>query len=452
MEKIHFINKGLDIPISGIPMDEITEKPTTKVAVTATDFNGMKPTMLVKVGESVRTGQPLFVCKKNPGVIFSSPGTGQIIEINRGDRRVFQSIVVKLSEQEEFFPLSAFTGKTISEQSRDEIQSLLVESGAWTAIRTRPYSKSASLDSVPKSIFVTATDSNPLAISPELFIKEYEVEFNLGLEVLSRLTDGKLFVCHNKENQFSDSNNNTNVEYHVFKGVHPAGNVGTHIHTLSPVDMNNMAWHVGYQHVVMIGKLFQTGKIFTERWIGLGGPMVKKPRIIKTRIGADIFELLDNELIDGNPRIISGSVLCGKSLSKGAFQYLTNFSNSVSVIEEDNKRVFLGWHDIGVNKFTSIRTHISSFLGKKLFNLGTNTHGGKRSILSAGLFEKVFPMDILPTHLVKSLSSKDYEQAEALGCLELDEEDLALCTFVDPGKNDFGPMLRKGLEFIEKEG
>jgi Na+-transporting NADH:ubiquinone oxidoreductase subunit A len=452
MEKVHFINKGLDIPISGVPINEVTAKPATKVAVTATDFNGMKPTMLVKLGESVRTGQPLFVCKKNPGVTFTSPGTGQVIEVNRGDRRVFQSIVIELTGQEEFFPFSAFTEKAIPEQSRDEIQNLLVESGAWTAIRTRPYSKSADLNSVPKSIFVTATDSNPLAMSPELFIKEYEVEFNLGLEVLAKLTDGKLFVCHNKENQFSTSSNTPNVEYHVFKGVHPAGNVGTHINTLSPVDMNNTAWHVGYQHVVMIGKLFQTGKIFTERWIGLAGPMVKKPRIIKTRIGADIFELLDDELIDGNPRIISGSVLYGKSLSKGAFQYLTHFSNSVSVIEEDNKREFLGWHDIGFNKFTSIRTHISSFLGKKLFNLGTNTHGSKRSILSAGLFERVFPMDIYPTHLVKSLASNDYDQAEALGCLELDEEDLALCTFVDPGKNDFGPMLRKGLEFIEKEG
>jgi len=449
---MHFsIKKGLTLPIAGQPAQVISDaNPVSSVAILGNEYVDMKPTMLVKEGDRVKLGQPLFSDKKNPRVQFTSPGAGVIREIKRGAKRVLQAVIIDLDGNDEV-SFDKYSSKQLASISVDKVKENLLNSGLWTAIRTRPYSKSADPETSPNSIFVTATDTSPLAADPAIVIGESSQEYAFGLTILSRLTEGKLFVCQS-ESAPTVSDMPSNVETHTFSGPHPAGLAGTHIHNLDPVNANKTVWQIGYQDVIAIGKLFTSGKLPVERIISLAGPLVKQPRLVRTRLGASTTHLVENEVELIQSRVVSGSVLHGHTASNWA-AFLGRFHNQISIIAEPTNREFFGWiKPVGKNKFSALNVFISKIFGQKNLNMTTSQNGSPRAMVPVGAFETVMPLDILPTQLLRALVVKDTDSAQALGCLELDEEDLALCSFVCSGKFDYAPMLRSNLTQIEKEG
>lgn len=446
------LKKGLDLPITGEPEQIIENGNKVKsIAVLGMDYVGMKPTMMVAEGDTVKLGQVLFSDKKNPGVNFTSPGAGVVKAINRGAKRVLQSVVIELkgNEAESF---AKYKDSELDGLSTDQVKENLIASGLWVALRTRPYGRTPAIDSRPSSIFVTAIDTNPLAADPSVIIKERSADFANGLAVIAKLTDGKVYVC---KAQGADipTGNASSVAVAEFSGPHPAGLPSTHIHFIDPVNANKSVWHLDYQAVMAIGSLFTTGKLNVERVVSLAGPTAKKPRLLRTRVGACLSELVAGELADGENRVISGSVIYGHKAADWS-DYLGYYSNQVSVLKEGRDREFFGWIVPGKDKYSALNVYTSSTdrkAGRK-FPLTTNKNGSNRAIVPVGIYETVMPMDILSTPLLKSLVVGDSDQAQLLGCLELDEEDMALFTFVDPGKHDFGPVLRANLTKIEKEG
>ncbi len=446
---VHQIKKGLNLPVSGQPVQSIHPgSPVSSVALLGDDYVGMKPTMLVQEGDRVKLGQPVFEDKKTIGVIYTSPGSGTVKAINRGNKRKFESIEIDLDgdEQESFEKFDS-----LGSVDRSQAESLLVKSGLWTAFRTRPFSRVPELGSEPNSIFVTAMDSSPLAADPKVIIEQNREHFVSGLTVISKLTRGKTYVCAAADSEVP-GDNIPDVQVEQFSGPHPAGLPGTHIHFLDPVNANKTVWHIGYQEVIAIGHLFTTGTLMTERVVSVAGPRVGKPALYKTRLGAcldDVIGVAEPNL--NNARVISGSIVSGRQ-STPTKNYLGRFHSQISVLEEGNKREFLGWQMPGFDKFTTTRVYAGSWLKNKLFPLTTSTGGSKRAMVPIGSYEDVMPLDILPTQLLRSLIVGDTEEAQLLGALELAEDDLALCTFVCPGKYEYGSILRKNLTTIEKEG
>lgn len=444
------LKKGLDLPIKGKPEQTIAlSKDPSTVALLGPDYIGMKPTMEVRVADKVKLGQILFTDKKNPAIKFTSPGAGEIISIHRSEKRALLSVVIKLSGNDAV-TFNPYSDQQFKELTREQVVEQLLNSGLWVSLRTRPFSKVPDPQSKPNSIFITATDTNPLAPSINKILEGQERDFANGANVISLLTDGKIFICKAPGTDIPLIDR-TNIVVEEFSGPHPAGNVGTHIHSLDPVSRHKTVWHIGLQDVIAIGKLFSTGKIHTERIISLGGPSVNKPRLLKTRLGASTEEILGNELKDGENRIISGSVLSGFTAS-GTLGFLGRYHQQISVIPEFRKRQFLGWLSPGLNHFSTKNIVLSILIHGKKFNFDTSVYGEERVIIPSGGYEKIMPMDIEPLFLLRALAVDDIEDAEALGCLELDEEDLSLCAFVCPSKLEFGPMLRKNLNMIEKEG
>lgn len=447
------LKKGLELPVEGVPEQVIYEGPEIRsVALLGKDFSGLKPTMLVKEGDRVKLGQVLFTDKKNPGVNFTSPGAGTLRLVNRGPRRVLRSVVVDLDgdEAEEFPTWKASELKNLSIATVTEN---LLQSGMWTSFKTRPYSRTPRVDgSPPHSIFITAMDTNPLAPNPEPIIGARKEDFINGLSIISRLTEGKIYVCKapNVDIPIVDL---PMLEVVEFEGPHPAGLVGTHIHWLDPVNENKTVWSTKYQAVMAIGKLFTTGRLDVERVMAIAGSQVLKPRLVRTRICASTEDLLKDELQHTESRVISGSLLHGHHAVNWA-AYLGRYHYQVSVLPEGREREFFGWITPGKNKYSALNVYLSSLDRKRgrKFRFTTSKNGSPRAIVPIGVYESVLPLDILPTPLLKALVVGDTDTAQALGCLELDEEDLALCTFVDPGKHDFGPVLRSNLIQIEREG
>ncbi len=450
---LHVIKKGLDLPVTGAPEQVIESGSSPRhVAIIADDYHGLKPSFRVQPGDVVRRGQPLFEDKKTPGVLFTAPCAGTVTAIHRGERRSFQSLVIEVGagggEQVAF---QAYTGASPDACDRAAVQELLTESGLWTAFRTRPFTRIPQLNSVPYAIFVTAMDTNPLAADVDTVVGERLPDMEAGLRVLGKLTDGKVHFCKKAGGALLPTSA-SGVTVQEFKGPHPAGTPGLHIHLIAPVGHARTVWHIGIQDVLAIGRLFRTGELDTERVISLAGPVVKRPRLLKVRLGASLDDLTANELEEGENRVISGSILSGRKASGEIFGYLGRYHVQVSALKEDRERVFLGWLEPGAEKYSVVSAFISSLIPDKKFALTTTTNGGARAMVPIGTYERVMPFDILPTFLLRSLVVDDIEQAEELGCLELDEEDLALCTFVCPSKYDFGPILRRNLNTIEKEG
>jgi Na+-transporting NADH:ubiquinone oxidoreductase subunit A len=444
------ISKGLDLPITGSPVQKVFPGHTVKsAAVIADDYRGMKPSMLVQVGDHVKKGQPLFEDKKTPGVIHTSPVAGTVKEVNRGDKRAFQSVVISIAGDDQV-QFKNFKNKSVADYTEEEVRALLIESGFWTALRTRPFSKTPAVDSKPASIFVNAMDTNPLTANPEMVLADHVEDFKNGVMALSKLAP-KTFVVTAKKT-VADVKGIANVKHESFEGPHPAGNVGTHIHYLDPVSANKYVWHAGYQDVIAIGRLFKTGEFFNGRVVSIAGPSARNPRLVKTIRGANIADLTIGETFDNSEvRYVSGSVLGGRT-ANGPLNYLGQFHNQITMLKEGRYREFLGWHSPGLNKFSIKNVFVSKLIPGKRFDFDTNTNGSLRSIVPIGSFEAVMPMDILPTQLLRYLMAKNTDYAASLGALELDEEDLALCTFVDPCKNEYGPVLRENLNIIEKEG
>ena len=457
---LHKITKGLNLPIKGEPTQEIKKGGSiSQVAILGHDYPNMKPRMSVKEGDTVKRGQLLFEDRKGEGIRFTAPGAGKIVAINRGEKRAFQSLVIELTASEkdgnagskDHQSFDSYKKDILHKADNDSARALLSESGLWTALRTRPFSRVPSIGDECAALFVTAIDTNPLAPSVEKIMEGKEEDFTNGLKVLSKLTKGDVFLCVGKDWKV-DVDKVDRLRKEVFVGLHPAGLVGTHIHTLLPASRKRTVWHIGFQDVIAVGQLFRTGKLNVERVISIAGPSVKEPTLVKTRMGASSLELTKNMLADGENRIISGSVLFGHNASDDIFGFLNRYDQQLSCLAEDRRRLFMGWLTPGFDKFSTIRAFFSKLLPGKKFAFTTTSHGSHRAMVPIGMFERVMPLDILPTFLLRSILVSDLERAEQLGCLELHEEDLAICSFVSPGKEDYGKALRNVLTEIWREG
>jgi len=442
------IKRGLELPIGGAPRPQIEDgPPVSRVALVGNDYHDMKPTLLVAAGERVSLGQPLFSDKKNPRILYVSPAAGRVVAINRGERRAFLSLVVEISgHEEQTFSATAFD--RLARLTAGEVEQQLLDAGLWPALRTRPYSKVPVPGTRPAALFVTAIDTNPLAADPQLVISARPREFEAGLMVLRHLTAGKVYLCRKPGAQLPAPEGITVRE---FAGRHPAGLVGTHIHFLERVDQQRVVWHLGYQDVIAVGHLFLTGKILTERIVALGGPAVSDPRLVRTRLGACLSELVSGQVDDGENRVISGSVFSGRA-AVPPLDFLGRYHNQVTVLGEDRRRRFLGWCLPGLDRFSVKRVFAASLLPGRVLPMTTSTHGSPRAMVPIGAFEKVMPLNVKATWLLRALLTLDTDLAQNLGCLELDEEDLALCSFVCSGKMDYGHHLRQTLRKIEEEG
>lgn len=441
------IKRGLNLPISGAPKQVIEDGPLIRtVAVLGNDYVGVKPTMLVKVGDRVKKGQALFADKKTEGVKFTAPASGTISAIHRGHKRVLQSVVIDV-EGDDAESFSAFAPTELSQLGRARVEENLLNSGMWTAFRTRPFSKIPAPGSEPSSIFVTAIDTNPLAADPAVVIKEDAVAFQQGLDVISNLSK-TVYLCKAAGAKIGG---NGIAKEEEFDGPHPAGLPGTHIHLLDPVGGKKTVWHINYQDVIAIGKLFTTGKLASERVVSLAGPQVTNPRLMRTLMGASLQELTAGQLQSAENRVISGSVLSGQ-VAQGPFAFLGRYHLQVSVLREGRERNVLEYLWAGNEKHSVMNAFLSKLSPGKLFPFSTTTNGSPRGMVPIGSYERIMPLDILPTQLLRALIVGDTESSQDLGCLELDEEDLALCTYVCPGKYEYGPILRDMLTRIEKEG
>lgn len=441
------IKRGLDVPIAGAPVQQIGTSPVVRsVAVVGADYPGLKPTMSVAEGDQVILGQPLFSDKKNPAVVFTAPASGRVRAINRGHKRVFQSLVIDIDPAiTDAVSFPAVARDALASLGADAVRERLLASGIWTALRTRPFSKVPDPASQPSAIFVNAMDSNPLAAHPRVTLVGREQDFADGLVLLQQLAS-TVYVA---QAPGSDLPTGT-ARNEVFSGPHPAGLVGTHIHFLHPVSAQRTVWHLNAQDVAAIGVLFTQGRIDTQRVISLGGPVVKQPRLIKVPLGASLVDVVTGELQPGDNRVVSGSVLSGRQ-AQGVESYLGRYHLQVSCLAEGRERELLHYFRPGTHRSSVLNLYLGKFL-RKTFAMTTSTNGSERAMVPVGTYEQVMPLDILPTQLLRSMLVGDSDAAQALGCLELDEEDLGLCTYACPGKYEYGPVLRDVLTLIEKEG
>jgi Na+-transporting NADH:ubiquinone oxidoreductase subunit A len=444
------IRKGLDVPIAGEPVQEVPEtRMPARVAVLGLDYPGMKPQLEVSVGDAVKLGQLLFRDRKRPLIGYTAPGAGRVVAIHRGSRRALLSVVIQLEgEDEQTFP--SYDAHELSRLPREEVVENLLRSGLWTSLRSRPFSSVADPEALPSSLFIQAMDTNPLAPSVPKTLEGKERHFRNGLKVLTRLTSGRVFLCKAPGTEFSCPDL-APLSVAEFSGPHPAGNPGTHIHFLDPAGRDRQAWYICAQDVAAVGALFTTGRLPVERVISLAGPSVRSPRLLRTRMGASLTDITEGEIDNGPTRTISGSVLSGHRAEE-ATAFLGRYHQQVSVIPEGGEREFLGWMRPGLHRFSVKNLTASRIFPGRRFALSGLLHGEERAIFPIGAYEKVMPLDVLPTFLLKALAVDDVEEAESLGCLELDEEDLALCTFVCPSKVDHGANLRRNLAVIQKEG
>jgi len=451
---LHRIRRGLDLPLAGAPSQRIEPaRPVSRVALLGDDTIGLKPSLQVQPGDRVRRGQWLFEDKKNPGVGFVAPASGTVSAIHRGERRAFQSLVIEVGEQDgedDQLPFAHWHSRPAAEWSAAQVRALLLESGLWTALRTRPFSRVPAPDSQPYALYITAIDTRPHAPSVATVMAGREADFEAGVAALSRLCEGKTHVCV-APGFAPELPPLAAVAHQVFDGPHPAGNAGTHIHWLSPVDLTRCVWHIGCQDVMAVGYLLRTGRLDVQRVIALAGPSVARPRLLRTRLGAGTDELIRDELLPGSHRAVSGSLLDGRTAMGEAQAYLGRYHQQLSVLAEAGEREFFGWIAPGRDKFSLWGVVLGAWWRSAPLALTTTTNGGSRAMVPIGAFERVMPLDLMPTFLLRALLVSDDERAELLGALELDEEDLALCTFVCPGKAEYGPLLRAALARIEKE-
>ncbi|MBT8136155.1 MAG: Na(+)-translocating NADH-quinone reductase subunit A [Gammaproteobacteria bacterium] len=441
------IRRGLDVPIAGTPKQEILDAPaTTTVALLGRDYPGLRPELLVRPGDSVTAGQPVARDRRHPDFVLTSPGSGSIEAIQRGARRRLTSIVIRLASGD---PVT-FPAIDPAAGDRALLQQRLLESGLWSAFRTRPFSRIPQPGAEPAAIFVTAIDTNPLAADPAIVLDGQHDALRDGLTTLAQLTDGSVYFCRGPELKLELPALPQLVDA-VFRGPHPAGLPGTHIHFLEPAGPARSVWHVGYQDVVAMGKLVRHGELSLERVIAIGGPSVAQPRLLRTRIGASTDDLVAGELEPGPCRVVSGPLLSGHRAAADE-RFLGRYHQQLIVLPDGGEREFLGWMAPGLKKYSSIGAFASSLLPRRNFRLTTSLNGSARAIVPIGNFEKVMPLDVLPVPLLKALLVRDADSARELGALELDEEDLALCSFVCCSKHNYGPALRHVLDKLEHDG
>lgn len=440
------LKKGLDLPVKGAPLQEIAAGPEVRtVALLGGDYLGLKPRLAVQEGDTVAAGSPVFAHKDTPDAVVVSPVAGRVKAINRGARRVLISVEIEV-EAGAAEPVDFSAVGDIS--TAEGLTERLCAAGLWTSFRTRPYSKVPDPASRPAALYVTAMDSEPLAADAAVIINDARDAFAKGLEATAGLSEGKTYLC---QEIGADVPGAPGVEAAGFSGPHPAGLAGTHMHFLEPPSAAKTVWTIGYQDVIAIGRLLETGKVDAERVIALSGPLVNNPRLVRTVQGASMAELTAGETDTSVPqRVISGSILSGRA-GQGADGYLGRYARQITVIEEDRKQIPMGWiRPMGIKY--AVQPVLGSAFSKKLYALTSNMNGGRRAMVPTGTFEELMPQDFLPTQLLRALLVMDTDQAQALGALELDEEDLGLCGFACPAKYEYGLALRDSLTKIEKEG
>ena len=417
-----------------------------KVAIKPTDFVGLTPKLLVQEEDVVLAGAPLFYDKNNPDIVFTSPVSGTVEQIIRGERRRITEIVVKTDEKVSY---KKFETPSIETATREQIIPLLLESGLWPCIKQRPFACIANPNDMPKAIFISTFDTAPLAHDYSFLISEYKSDFVRGVNILKKLTTGKTHINVYDEtranNPFKDIKD---VEYTYFSGKHPAGNVGIQIHHISPINKGDIVWTINPQDVVLIGRFFEKSIVDMRKVITLSGN-VKTPYYYKTILGAPVSLLLSTHSSKSNERIISGNVLTGTKIEPNGF--VGFYDSQVTVIDEGNEPEFFGWIAPGFNKFSFSRTFFSWLQPDKEYRLHTNTNGGERLFVFTGQYERVLPMNIYPIHLLKAIIVNDIDKMEQLGIYEVAEEDFALCEFVCPSKIEIQSLIREGLDVIKKE-
>jgi Na+-transporting NADH:ubiquinone oxidoreductase subunit A len=433
------LKQGFDLPLSGAPEQRIADGPTIgRVALLGPDYPGLRPSMAVAEGDRVRLGQPLFCDRRDERIRYTAPGAGRVTAVHRGDKRVLLAVEIELEgEEEERF--ATFAEEELDRLSRAQVINNLLASGLWTALRGRPFGKVPLPDQVPDALFVTAIDTQPLAADPRLIIAERQDDFRNGLRVLRHLTDGPLYLCLGPGPEPVVPRG---IERVQFSGPHPAGLPGTHIHRLVPITPGRAVWHLGYQDLLAIGRLFTSGRFDPARVIALAGPGMSRPRLVRTCLGASCADLLRDENVAADQRIVAGSVLHGRA-AEGPLAFLGRFHLQVCALPRT------GDSRPGLSFLNPLRAWLPH---GKTYSLDGERHGTAQAIFPHGRYERVMPFNLMLPYLLRALACGDAEEARALGCLELEEEDLALCSFVCPGKNDFGPMLRAVLDEIEKEG
>ena len=444
MSKIIKLRKGLDISLQGEAAKTIVNAPhAAEYAVSPLDFEGVTPKMLVKVGDKVEAGTPLFFDKKRPEILFTSPVSGTVAAVNRGEKRRILSVVVTADEEISY---KRFSSLDLVKASREQIIELLLESGLWTMFIQRPYGVIASPSDKPKAIFVSSFDSAPLAIDYDFALAASQQPLQVGFDVLRRLTDGKVHLSYSADGQKPQVQG---VELHAFKGKHPAGNVGVQIHHIDPVNKGEKVWALNIQDVAIIGRLFLTGKVDYTRVIAVAGSCVAEPKYYRVVAGASVESILGGKLSDEHARIISGNVLTGRNVGKEGFLALS--ANQITAIPEGDTYEMLGWAMPRFNKFSVSRAYLSWLMPWRKYNLNTNMNGGERAFVMSDTYGKYLPMDIYPVHLIKACLAGDLDKMENLGIYEVVEEDLALCEFVCPSKIEIQQTLRNGINLMIKE-
>ncbi len=442
------LRKGLNLPLNGAPVQEIHPGPTIRTAaLLGADYLGLKPRLSVEEGDLVGPGTPIFVHKDVPEAHIVSPIAGRVKAINRGARRVLISVEIQAMEGAAEPVDFSGVGDT---NTAEGLAERLCAAGLWTSFRTRPYSKVPPVSSRPAAIYVTAMDTEPLAPDAAVVIGAAEEAFARGLEAIASLSDGKTYLCCEAG---TDNPGKTiaGIETVEFSGPHPAGLPGTHMHFLETPTAGRTVWTIWYQDVIAIGKLLETGHLDGERIVSLAGPLCRKPRLLRTVMGASMGDLTEGEIDASVPvRLISGSILSGRA-GEGSDAYLGRYDRQVTVIEEDRKQIPMGWILPMPGKY-AFQPVLGSALSKKLYALTSNLNGGRRAMVPTGTFEELMPQDFLPTQLLRALLVMDTDTAQDLGALELDEEDLGLVSFACPAKYEYGLALRDCLTKIEKEG
>jgi len=443
------LSKGFDINLIGEAVKTITTiKPPSSFAIKPTDFIGItRPKLLKNVGDEVKAGTPILFDKLSDQIMYCSPVSGEIIEVVRGLKRRIEEIRILPDKKNIYVKNKKFSSLEVNQLKKEDIIKSLTSSGVWPHIIQRPFGLVADPNSIPKAIHVSFFDSHPLAPSSEVLYKDDLEYIKSALRIISKLTDGKIHLNHNKDSieYFSIDG----YENNVFSGPHPSGNVGVQIHHIDAVNKEDIVWSTSPQGLIEIGKFFLEGIYDASKKICLVGSEVKNTQYYSCISGTSIMNILENNIKDGTQRIISGNILTGSSIgSKG---YLGFYDSMVTVIPEGNSHEFLGWILPVINKLSFQRAFgLFSFLNpKKKYNLNTNTNGELRAFVQTGVFSKVLPMDILPTYLFKAILAEDYDEMEELGIYELVEEDVAICEFVDVSKNDLQKLLRKGLNLLK---
>jgi len=442
------IKKGLNIPLKGEAEKVIIKSQLSHAyAIKPIDFFDITPFSIVDINTKVKAGSCLFVDKKNPSIKFTSPVSGTVIEINRGEKRRILEIIIEPDEEIEY---ENFVNENPDNLTREEIINNLLNSGLWPTLRQRPFDIIANPNDIPKAIFISAYDTSPLAPDYDFILSNYLNEFQTGINALKKLTNGKIHLSINGEVPvLSFYKKLNNIEIHRIKGKHPSGNIGIQIHHIDPINKGDIVWHINPQHVVQIGNLFIKGIYDATKIIALTGSEVLKPIYYKIISGASVKELISNNIRSEKVRCISGNVLTGKKIYKSG--YIGFYDFQVTVIPEGNYYEFMGWLSPGFKKYSFHRVFLSWLFPNKKYTLDTNMHGGERPFVMTGIYEKVLPMDILPVQLAKAILANDIDMMEKLGIYEVVPEDFALCEFICPSKINFQDIIRKGIELMLKE-